>query len=82
MTRLLFAFLVLAATSPVVLAQTKADPVPAPMPTDAGANVYRQVLQSTVWIHSDRGNGKFATGSSSARGQGPPARSHELPRCR
>jgi hypothetical protein len=65
MTRLLFAFLVLAATSPVAPAQTKANPVPAPMPTDAGANVYRQVLRSTVWIHSDRGNGKFATGSGS-----------------
>ena len=37
-----------------------------PMPTtDTGISVYRQVLKSAVWIHSDRGGGKLATGSGS-----------------
>lgn len=63
MTRLLFAFLVLVATNPVAFAQTKTDP--APTPADVGASAYRQVLPSTVWIHSDRGNGRLATGSGS-----------------
>jgi hypothetical protein len=37
---------------------------PAPI-TDAGVKVYRQVLPSTVWVHSERGAGKLATGSGS-----------------
>ena len=43
--------------------EPKTDP-PAPM-TDAGVKVYRQVLQSAVWVHSERGNNKLATGSGS-----------------
>ncbi len=30
-----------------------------------GAKVYRDVLKSVVWIHSDRGRGRLATGSGS-----------------
>jgi hypothetical protein len=30
---------------------------------EAGVSVYRKVLPSTVWVHSDRGGGKRATGS-------------------
>ena len=40
---------------------TKAEP---PGDTDAGVNVYRHVLRSTVWIHSERSNGR-AMGSGS-----------------
>src|SRR5437763_6149768 len=43
------------------------DPPPKtqPAPTDAGVEVYRKVLRSTVWVHSDRGGGRLATGSGS-----------------
>lgn len=34
-------------------------------PADAGSSVYKNVLRSTVWIFSDRGNGRYATGSGS-----------------
>lgn len=43
--------------------EPKADP-PAPT-TEVGVRVYRQVLPSTVWVHSERGGGKLATGSGS-----------------
>ena len=67
MTRTLGPLLALLAAA-AALAQTppkaeKADP--APPPADAGATVYRKVLGSTVWVHSDRGGGKLATGSGS-----------------
>jgi len=38
---------------------------PPPTPVDAGASAYKIVLRSTVWVHSDRGGGKLATGSGS-----------------
>src|SRR5690242_3869576 len=38
---------------------------PPPKTTDAGVEVYRKVLRSTVWVHSDRGGGRLATGSGS-----------------
>ncbi len=44
--------------------EPKEEPAPAPL-TDAGVKVYRQVLPSTVWVHSERGGGKLATGSGS-----------------
>lgn len=34
-------------------------------PADTGAAVYQKVLKSTVWVHSDRGGGRLATGSGS-----------------
>ena len=40
------------------------DAKPAPV-AEAGISVYRKVLPSTVWIHSERGRGKLATGSGS-----------------
>jgi V8-like Glu-specific endopeptidase len=33
--------------------------------SEVGVRVYKQVLPSTVWVHSDRGAGKLATGSGS-----------------
>lgn len=63
MTRLLTPLLLLLATGPVALAQAKTEP--APVPGDVGANVYRQVLHSAVWVHSDRGSGRLATGTGS-----------------
>src|SRR6476620_2270520 len=33
--------------------------------TEVGVRVYRQVLPSTAWVHSERGGGKLATGSGS-----------------
>ncbi len=63
MTRLLFPLLLLLATGHVALTQTK--PEPAPQPADPGTGVYKRVLPSTVWIHSDRGKGKLLTGSGS-----------------
>jgi hypothetical protein len=33
--------------------------------SDSGIQVYQNVLKSTVWIHSDRGGGRLATGSGS-----------------
>ncbi|MBX9581663.1 MAG: serine protease [Gemmataceae bacterium] len=43
----------------------KADPpAEATKPTtEAGVSVYRKVLKSVVWVHSDRGDGRKATGS-------------------
>ena len=38
---------------------------PAPVPVDSGTSVYKTVLRSTVWVHSDRGGGRLATGSGS-----------------
>src|SRR5262245_13078508 len=49
--------------APAAFAQPKTEP--APQPVDAGATVYQKVVRSTVWIHSDRGGGKHATGSGS-----------------
>ncbi|MDB5313882.1 MAG: hhoA 2 [Gemmataceae bacterium] len=47
------------------VAQPEPKPDP-PMPTtDTGIAAYRQVLKSTVWVHSERGPGKLATGSGS-----------------
>ncbi len=63
MTRLLNTLLLLLATGPAVLAQAKPEPVPTP--GDVGANVYREVLHSAVWVHSDRGGGRLATGTGS-----------------
>src|SRR5436190_23516339 len=37
----------------------------APGQSDAGIQVYQNVLKSTVWIQSDRGGGALATGSGS-----------------
>jgi hypothetical protein len=37
----------------------------APGQSDSGIQVYQNVLKSTVWIHSDRGGGRLATGSGS-----------------
>src|SRR5262245_51348055 len=65
MTRILCAAVLGLTTAPFAVAQTKADPAPAPQPGDAGANVYKQVVRSTAWVHSDRGGGKLATGSGS-----------------
>lgn len=42
-----------------------AKPDPPPPATDTGISVYRQVLKSVVWVHSERGPGKLATGSGS-----------------
>lgn len=44
---------------------SKAEPVTTPPPLDAGASVYQKVVRSTVWIRSDRGGGRSATGSGS-----------------
>lgn len=44
---------------------TPAGAAPPKEPVDAGAAVYQKVVRSTVWIHSDRGGGKTATGSGS-----------------
>jgi hypothetical protein len=41
----------------------QAPPVTSEPPLDVGSRVYQQVLPSTVWIHSDRGQGRLATGS-------------------
>lgn len=62
----LLSLLLVIASSLSAFAQTtpsKADP--SSTPVDSGVSVYRQVLHSTVWIHSDRGGGKLATGSGS-----------------
>ncbi|MCI0700023.1 MAG: trypsin-like peptidase domain-containing protein [Planctomycetia bacterium] len=45
------------------LAQPKTEP--APQPVDTGASVYQKVIRSTAWVRSERGGGKFATGSGS-----------------
>jgi hypothetical protein len=46
-------------------AQTPDPPKTQPASSDAGVEVYRKVLRSTVWVHSDRGGGRLATGSGS-----------------
>src|SRR5436190_364674 len=63
MKRTCIPMLSLLAMAAGALAQPKAQPAPAP--GEVGATVYRQVLPSTVWVHSDRGRGKLATGSGS-----------------
>jgi len=62
MTRSLSLLLLLGLAPTAVAQPTKAE---APPPADAGATAYRKVLGSTVWIHSDRGSGRLATGSGS-----------------
>lgn len=64
MIRTLSPLLFLLATCLSAVGQTSPK-VEAPVAPDAGANAYRKVLGSTVWIHSDRGNGRLATGSGS-----------------
>ncbi len=62
--RTLSSLLLLACAWPA-FAQPKAEPKtePATPPRDTGATVYQQVVRSSVWVHSDRGEGKLATGS-------------------
>ena len=64
MRRTLFALLPLLWLAPVVLAQPKTEPAPAPVDTGK-LRVYQKVVGSTVWIHSNRGDGRLATGSGS-----------------
>lgn len=52
----------LAAAAPAQPEPKTQPPAPA---ADSGISVYRQVLKSVVWVHSDRGGGKRATGSGS-----------------
>jgi hypothetical protein len=59
----LLALAMLVAFTPGALAQPAAEPPTAPAPADVGAGVYRNVLRSTVWVHSDRGSGRLATGT-------------------
>lgn len=61
MCRALFAFAVLGWLTPAVFAQPKTEPAP----VDNGTSVYQKVVRSTVWIHSNRGSGKYASGSGS-----------------
>jgi hypothetical protein len=63
MHRLLLATLLTAGLTPVAFAQPKTEPAVPPL--DAGASVYQKVVRSTVWVHSDRGGGRLATGSGS-----------------
>ena len=65
MTRLLFPLPVVLAAVLLATGQTppKADAPPGPV--DSGSAAYKLVLRSTVWVHSDRGNGRLATGSGS-----------------
>ncbi len=49
----------------VVATDARSQSPPPPSPADAAASVYRQVLPSTVWVHSDRGGGRLATGTGS-----------------
>lgn len=66
MPRLFFAALLVsglcASAGPKAAPPPKVEPAPT---ADIGATVYKQVLRSTAWIHSDRGNGKYSTGSGS-----------------
>jgi hypothetical protein len=64
MHRLLLALLLAYGLAPAVFAQPKVEP-PKVEPVDAGASVYQKVVHSTVWVHSDRGGGRHATGSGS-----------------
>ncbi|HEV3438502.1 MAG TPA: serine protease, partial [Gemmata sp.] len=62
----LFSPLLVAATSLSAFAQAAPSKADSPStPVDAGVTVYRQVLRSSVWIHSERGGGKEARGSGS-----------------
>lgn len=65
--RSLFALCAAALFAAALTAQPKTDPKAEPTPTppalDAGASAYQKVVRSTVWIHSNRGGGKTATGS-------------------
>ena len=45
------------------VARTPQKGEPAPAPPDAGTSAYRKVLRAAVWVHSDRGKGRLATGS-------------------
>lgn len=63
MHRLLLALLLAGGFAPAALAQPKVEPKVEPV--DAGASVYQKVVHSTVWVHSDRGGGRLATGSGS-----------------
>jgi hypothetical protein len=57
---------VLGALLAVPAAPAQAPPAEAPAPpVDSGVEVYRRTLKSTVWVHSDRGGGRLATGSGS-----------------
>ena len=58
------AFGLLAGSLGLLARQPEPKVEPPPM-TENGVKVYRQVLQSTVWVHSDRGGGRLATGSGS-----------------
>jgi anion-transporting ArsA/GET3 family ATPase len=64
MTRYLLTFL-LALVIPVLRVEQAESAVAEQPAVEAGVNVYRHVLRSTVWVHSDRGEGKLATGSGS-----------------
>ena len=64
MLRTLLALLLAGWLAPAVLAQQKDEP-PKTEPADAGTSVYQKVVHSTVWVHSDRGGGRLATGSGS-----------------
>lgn len=65
--RSLFALCAAALCTAGLVAQPKTDPkgepAPAPPALDAGATVYQKVVRSTVWIRSERGGGRAATGS-------------------
>ncbi|MBP3960647.1 trypsin-like peptidase domain-containing protein [Gemmata sp. G18] len=63
MRRTLCALLLLTLFAPTALGQPKTEP--APQTVDAGSSVYQKVVRSTVWVHSDRGGGKLATGTGS-----------------
>jgi S1-C subfamily serine protease len=69
MTRLLLALPFVLACDLAAIGQppAKNDPPakgePPPTHADAGTSAYKIVLRSTVWVHSDRGNGRLATGS-------------------
>ena len=65
MHRVLFALLLMAGFAQAALAQPKTETPTTPPPLDAGASVYQKVVRSTAWVHSDRGRGRFATGSGS-----------------
>jgi len=61
----LFGLLAAGLTAGVAVAQPEPKTDPSVPPTDTGISVYRQVLKSAVWVHSDRGGGRLATGSGS-----------------
>jgi hypothetical protein len=67
MTRTTLPLLFLLAAGTAASAQPKGE---LPVPPDAGAGVYKRVVKSTVWIQSDRGGGRLATGSGSLVDQG------------